>query len=117
MPMAYAALIRGMPTLVATSSNLVVNYELTRTGSEGFHFFSFTVFGAPILLVASLYQMLLVQRWLRLKDDPSTRRRNRPKLMQWVERYRLAEREYRVRVRAGSPVRGWTSPRLSACWR
>lgn len=107
MPMAYAALISGTLTLVATSSNLVVNYELTRTGADGFHFFSFTVFGAPILLVAILY-MLLVQRWLRPKDDPSARRRTRPNLMQWVERYRLAEREYRVRVRPDSPLLGKT---------
>ncbi|NCA68903.1 MAG: SLC13 family permease [Sphingobacteriia bacterium] len=107
MPMAYAALISGMMTLVATSSNLVVNYELVRTGTDGFHFFSFTAFGTPILLVAILY-MLLVQRWLRPQDDPSAQRRNRPKLLQWVEHYRLAEREYRVRVLPDSPLLGKT---------
>ncbi|KAA6186688.1 TRAP transporter large permease subunit [Thiohalocapsa marina] len=107
MPMAYAALISGMMTLVATSSNLVVNYELTRTGADGFHFFSFTAFGLPILLVATLY-MLLAQRWLRPADSTSARRRHRPNLMQWVERYRLAEREYRVRVRPDSPLLGKT---------
>jgi uncharacterized protein with PhoU and TrkA domain len=32
----------------------------------------------------------------------------RPKLMQWVERYRLADREYRVRVRPDSPLLGKT---------
>ena len=49
MPMAYAALISGTLTLVATSSNLVINYELVRTGVEGFRFFDFTPFGLPIL--------------------------------------------------------------------
>jgi hypothetical protein len=36
MPMAYAALISGMMTLVATSPNLIINYELVRFGAEGF---------------------------------------------------------------------------------
>ncbi len=51
MPMAYAALISGMMTLVATSSNLVINYELVRSGNDGFNFFAFTPFGFPILLL------------------------------------------------------------------
>ncbi len=34
MPMAYAALISGMMTLVATSPNLVINYELIAMGRK-----------------------------------------------------------------------------------
>ena len=64
MPMAYAALISGMMTLVATSPNLVINYELVRHGADGFNFFSFTPFGAPILLASILY-MNFARRWLR----------------------------------------------------
>ena len=55
MPMAYAALISGMMTLVATSPNLVINYELIRHDAEGFSFFSFTPFGVPILLLSIVY--------------------------------------------------------------
>ena len=58
MPMAYAALISGMMTLVATSPNLVINYEVVRSGAEGFNFFDFTPFGLPILLVGTLYMLL-----------------------------------------------------------
>ena len=112
MPMAYAALISGMMTLVATSPNLVINYELVRTGAEGFNFFSFTPFGLPILLMAILY-MLITQRWLRPKTPEAPTARMRPKLMQWVERYRLADREYRVRVRADSPLLGKTLEELN----
>jgi di/tricarboxylate transporter len=107
MPMAYAALISGMMTLVATSPNLVVNYELMRTGADGFNFFSFTPFGIPILLVGILY-MLVAQRWLRPDTPEAPTARLRPKLMQWVERYQLADREYRVRVRPDSPLLGKT---------
>ena len=103
MPMAYAALISGMLTLVATSPNLVINYELIRHDAEGFSFFSFTPFGLPILLLSIVY-MHFARRWLRadVADDGLTQ--SRPKLKKWVKRYQLADREYRVRVRPDSPL-------------
>src|SRR5262245_12330530 len=52
MPLSIAALISGMLTLVATAPNLVVNSELVRYGMvDGFHFFSFTPFGVPVLIL------------------------------------------------------------------
>lgn len=57
MPLSVAALISGMMTLVATAPNLVVNAELLRQGHEGFGFFAFTPFGAPVLLIAVAYLM------------------------------------------------------------
>jgi di/tricarboxylate transporter len=107
MPLSVAALISGMMTLVATAPNLVVNSELVRHGEAGFHFFSFTPFGVPILILGVLY-MMFAQRWLAAKhagDDASPRR---PSLRQWIEKYRLADREYRVRVADGSPLVGKT---------
>lgn len=38
MPLAFAGLISGMLTLVATPPNLVVHAELRRAGLEGFGF-------------------------------------------------------------------------------
>jgi len=106
MPMAYAALISGTLTLVATSSNLVINYELVRSGVEGFAFFDFAPFGVPILIVGTLY-MLVARRWLtQTTQEGGTSRR--PRLLTWVERYRLADREFRVRVRTQSPLLGQT---------
>jgi di/tricarboxylate transporter len=105
MPMAYAALISGMMTLVATSPNLVINYEVVRSGAEGFNFFDFTPFGLPILLIGTLY-MLFARRWLPTEVVRRGGQSERPKLKHLVERYQLAEREYRVRVRAGSPLLG-----------
>ena len=75
MPLSFAALISGMTTLVATAPNLVVNSELVRhlrnrTGRRtGFHFFSFTPFGVPILILGIIY-MIFARRWL----TPSTSR-------------------------------------------
>lgn len=103
MPMAYAALVSGMLTLVATSPNLVINYELMRTGVEGLSFFSFTPFGLPILLVTILY-MLVARRWLRSTPSDASTGRPQPEMMDWIDRYDLANREYRVRVLPGSAL-------------
>ena len=75
MPLSFAALLSGMITLVATAPNLVVNSELVRRGSEGFHFFSFTPFGVPLLALGIVY-MLFARRWLRGKDAPTARRKH-----------------------------------------
>lgn len=103
MPMAYAALVSGMLTLVATSPNLIINYELVRSGAEGLSFFSFTPFGLPILVVTILY-MLVARRWLRSTRSEGTEGRPQPGMMDWIDRYDLANREYRVRVLPGSSL-------------
>ena len=104
MPLSFAALISGMLTLVATAPNLVVNAELMRQGGESFSFFSFTPFGVPILVLGILY--MLVARRLLAAKPVATAANGRPTLRDWTERYRLAEREQRVRVSAGSPLVG-----------
>jgi di/tricarboxylate transporter len=106
MPLSAAALISGMMTLVATAPNLVVNSELVRSGEAGFHFFSFTPFGIPILLLCIVY-MLFARRWLPNSADPEgAKEMERASLTSWVEQYRLAEREHRVRVESGSSLIG-----------
>ncbi len=105
MPLSVAALVSGMTTLVATAPNLVVNAELVRHGAEGFHFFSFTPFGLPLLILAILY-MLFARRWLTGKSGDESAGAGRPSLGDWVERYDLADREYQLRVTAQSPLVG-----------
>jgi di/tricarboxylate transporter len=111
MPLSFAALISGMLTLVATAPNLVVNSELERHGIEGFRFFSFTPFGLPILALGILY-MAYARRWLNPKQDES-RRRTRPSLATWIDEYKLADREHRVRVTDRSPLVGRTLRELN----
>lgn len=107
MPLSVAALISGMMTLVGTAPNLVVNGELQRGGSEGFHFFSFTPFGAVVLVLGIGY-MLFARRWLATEGGPGGTGAARPRLRDWVEQYQLASREHRLRVTAGSPLVGRT---------
>jgi len=64
--MAYAALISGMLTLIATPPNLVISDELVERGFEPLGFFSFLPIGVVVLVVAIIY-MLVLGRFL-IKD-------------------------------------------------
>jgi di/tricarboxylate transporter len=79
MPLSFAALISGMLTLVATAPNLVVNAELVRQGEQGFHFFSVTPFGVPVLILGIGY-MLFARRWLAATADADSPGARRPSL-------------------------------------
>lgn len=106
MPLSVAALISGMMTLVATAPNLIVNSELERHGVEGFRFFSFTPFGLPVLLLGILY-MSVARRWLRDTATPASSS-SRPSFATWIDEYKLADREHRLRITARSPLAGKT---------
>lgn len=113
MPLSVAALISGMMTLVATAPNLVIHAELVRKGFDGFHFFSFTPFGVPVLLVAIAY-MLGVRRWLGGSKAPAGPAGQRAGLGQWIDEYALAERGHRFRVLPGSAAAGHVFEALEA---
>jgi di/tricarboxylate transporter len=123
MPLSMAALISGMTTLVATAPNLVVNSELTsfleRAGvkdTSGFHFFSFTPFGLPILILGIGY-MLFARRWLpggQADTSPTKPGGGKPSLAEWVVDYKLAGREHRVRITAASALAGQTIEQIGA---
>ena len=112
MPLSVAALISGMMTLVATTPNLVVNAELMRQGAGGFHFFSFTPFGLPLLILGIGY-MLFARRLLAGGPETAVARPPRVSLRDWIDQYGLAEREYRVRVSPESPLIGKKLEELS----
>jgi di/tricarboxylate transporter len=105
MPLSFAALISGMMTLVATAPNLVVNGELERHGVEGFRFFSFTPFGLPVLILGIIY-MSFAHRWL--PDTREVKNSDDANFATWIEQYKLADREYRLRVTDRSSLVGKT---------
>ncbi len=111
MPLSFAALISGMLTLVATAPNLVVNAELTRQGAAGFGFFSFTPFGLPLLGLGILY-MLFARRLLGSGTAAPAAARSRS-LREWIDQYRLADREQRVCIAPDSPLVGKRLEELS----
>ncbi|SUB83113.1 Na(+)/dicarboxylate symporter [Pragia fontium] len=106
MPLAFAGLISGMMTLVATPPNLVVNSELERYGAGQFSFFSFTPIGILILLFGIGY-MLLVRRWLvKPVDQTSPKSRSRRTMRDLIHDYKLSGRARRLSIRPGSPLIG-----------
>lgn len=63
MPMAYAAQMGGVCTLIGTSSNLLADSLAQKHGLSGFGVFEFTRLGA-LLAVAGIAYLMLVGRWL-----------------------------------------------------
>ena len=107
MPLSVAALISGMMTLVATTPNLIVNAELLRQGEPGFDFFTITPIGITVLVLGIAY-MLVARRWLPDATPGAAAAARRPSFRDWIERYELAQREVRVRIRPDSPAAGQT---------
>jgi len=103
MPLSFAGLMSGMLTLVATPPNLVVHSELVRAGLDGFSFFSFTPIGLVILLLGVAY-MLATRRWLGRNAASKGSEEDRHTLASLADRYRLRERERRLRVLAYSSL-------------
>src|SRR5690606_5693559 len=86
---------------VATPPNMVVHSELRRAGLEGFAFFDFAPIGLTVLLLGIGY-MLLVRRWMGDSPRVETTGQPRDTLAMLAQRYRLPERERRLRVLPGS---------------
>lgn len=98
MPLAFAASVGGLLTLIGTPPNIVVSAALEQAGYEGFRFFDFTPVGAIILFVGVLY-LLTLGRWLlpsRLSDKT---KRRRVSLIHLIERYNHPNRHlYKLAV-------------------
>lgn len=91
MPLAFAASVGGLLTLIGTPPNIVVSAALSQAGYESFRFFDFTPIGTVILLVGVVY-LLTLGRWLlpsRLSDKP---KRRRVSLAYLAERYKHPNR-------------------------
>lgn len=63
MPMAYAAQMGGVCTLIGTSSNLLADSLARKHGLSGFGVFEFTQLGVLLAIIGIVY-LMLVGRWL-----------------------------------------------------
>ena len=104
MPMSYAALISGMLTLIATTPNLVVHEELKYAGYEGFGFFSFTLVGLAVLVVAVVYILLVGRRLLPNDVQESIDEKGGRSIEALWEDFRVDRRYESVRVNSDSPL-------------
>lgn len=71
MPLAFAAGIGGIITLVGTPPNIIANGALKAAGLEEFGFFEFAWIGIPLTIAAIAYMVLIGKRLLPKVDVSS----------------------------------------------
>jgi di/tricarboxylate transporter len=107
IPLSYGALLGGASTLIGTPPNLIVSDLLAEQGLEPFTFFDFTPMGV-ILIASGIGFMFFIGRQL-LPDRRALvegQRVETPKEL--IDRYRLPEDLYRLRVRRNARLVGET---------
>src|SRR5690554_5867661 len=109
MPMAVAALLGGLLTLIATPPNIIVSEQLAAAGFEPFRFFSFTPIGVVMIAVGLVVLVPLAGRLLPARapvDRPAgsggVARMSGKELAEGYEIGEIAQ----VRVPAGSALVG-----------
>ncbi len=103
MPLAFAALLGGMLTLIGTPPNLIVSGQLEQAGLEPLGFFSFTLPGLVMLALGTVSMLILAPRLVperkgRIADD------EQPAWSELFEQYGLKERMASLRVPANSAL-------------
>jgi len=68
MPLAYAALLGGLNTLIGTPPNILISESLKEAGLQPFKMFDFMPVGMSILLAGTLYMTFLGRRLLPSRD-------------------------------------------------
>ena len=101
IPLAAAALISGMMTLVATTPNIVINNALRSHGQEALSFFSFTPFGLAVLVLAIAFIVLAGRHLLSGGQGAVSRRRERS-IGEILQGYDIRQRVGALRVTPGS---------------
>lgn len=108
MPLAFAALLSGPLTLIATPPNLIVNDALLAAGLQPFSFFSITPIGLLAAAAGILYMATLGRRLLPNPPPPAHTVGRRQTLQELGERYRLIGQLHRLYLRRDSPLAGQT---------
>jgi len=68
LPLAYAALLGGMMTLIGTPPNIIVSNAVRAQGLPAFGFFDFALVGGPVMLAGVLYMAVVGRRLLPVRD-------------------------------------------------
>ena len=105
LPLAFAALIGGMITLIGTPPNIIASGLLESAGHAPFGFFDFTPLGVLILLAGMAYLPFAVKRLIpagevRDPDNPH------PRLDDFAAKYGIADKLHRLHLLDDSPLIG-----------
>lgn len=110
MPMAFAALLSGLLTLIATPPNLVVNDALLNAGLQPFGFFGVTPIGVLGLVLGIGYMVIFGARLLP-DAAPGSTAGHRKTLRELGEKYPRIDQLHRLQINADSPLVGQTVAR------
>ena len=108
MPMAFAALLSGLLTLIATPPNLVVNDALLSAGLHPFSFFGVTPLGLLALALGIGYMALIGSRLLPASPPATGTAGRRQTLRELGESYQSIGQLHRLWVAPDSPLIGQT---------
>jgi di/tricarboxylate transporter len=101
MPVAFAALLGGMLTLIGTPPNLIVSDQLDQAGLASFGFFDFTGPGLVMLVIGMACMLVLAPRLIPERAGAEMAP-PQPGWAELFEHYGLQERLVRLRVPTGS---------------
>src|SRR6056297_222185 len=102
MPVAYAALLGGMLTLIGTPPNLIVSGQLVQSGMPGFGFFAFTAPGLVMLLIGTAYMLTVGRLLLPDRQGVDGAGHGDPGWQELFAQYGLDEQLQQLRVPRGS---------------
>ncbi len=108
IPLAFAASIGGMLTLIGTPPNIVISDALREAGLRPFGFFEYSLIGLPLLLVGVGYMLLVGRKWLPVRKLRELEQEPAASPEELTEAYHLDGSLSRLRVRRGSSLVGQT---------
>ena len=106
MPLAIAANIGGLLTLIGTPPNLVLSRALTEAGERPFSFFEFAWVGLPLLIIGAGYVFIIRSRLLPERKSAAERAKLTTSLQELERDYDLIGHLFRVRARPESNIVG-----------
>jgi di/tricarboxylate transporter len=104
MPLAYAALLGGLVTLIGTPPNILISESLREAGLEPFQMFDYTPVGLFVMFGGIIYMVLWGRHLLPARDVLREVAGERKK--DYAELYKLHERIFVIRVSKESKLTG-----------